>query len=92
MCTNQRLHGNPTKESLLAPCADLLHRAEREMAAFISAVDHLFGFEHSQRAAEYWIEHLEKMSLPRNPTPPLLRQVTIAAASHFASTIPQGRT
>jgi hypothetical protein len=46
-------------------CADLLTLAERELAAFFSAVKELFGPEHARHSAQDWVHELETMnSLP----------------------------
>lgn len=62
----------------------ILATAERELAAFISAVDKLFGPAVTPIAAEYWMEELNRVdwSLPR--TDPNWRSITIAAAARLA--------
>jgi len=57
--------------------------AEREMAAFIVAVEELYGIKAGQLAVEYWMDQLSKLEWS-NREGPLLRQVTIAAASRLA--------
>jgi C4-dicarboxylate-specific signal transduction histidine kinase len=57
------------------------------LAAFLSAVHHLFGPEASQQAAGYWMELLEEMEWFSSSTAPDWRSFTIAAASRLASSM-----
>lgn len=86
MLTDRKSLDTPAKQKLVGSCADLFRTAEKEMAAFVHAVDQLFGAESSRRAAEFWIEQLEDLHLAGYPAIPSLRHVTIAAAHRFAST------
>jgi len=70
-------HFAPVKPGLLA-------MAEREIAAFVSAVDELFGPEATLPAAEYWMEELNKVDWSSNYVDPDWRQITIAAAARLA--------
>ncbi|HEX4019880.1 MAG TPA: hypothetical protein VHX63_01945 [Acidobacteriaceae bacterium] len=83
---NRKFLDTPAKQKLVGSCASLFHAAEKEMTAFVYAVDQLFGAESSWRAAEYWIEQLETIHSPGNPSVSDLRHVTIAAASRLAGT------
>ena len=40
--------------------AQLLASAERELSAFVIAVDELFGAEQAHQAVENWMEELER--------------------------------
>jgi hypothetical protein len=50
----------PSNNSNL-PCPDLMKMAERELAAFFSAVTQLFGPEQAELAAEDWLQELTKI-------------------------------
>ena len=43
-------------------CADLMTMAERELAAFFSAVKELFGSEQAKHSAEDWLHELKTVS------------------------------
>jgi hypothetical protein len=43
-------------------CAELMIRAERELSAFCSAVEELFGPEQAALAAKDWLQQLEVMT------------------------------
>ena len=65
---------------------DLFTMAERELAAFIAAVNELFGPEQARLAAEDWIRELES-SWEGGATVRDLRQITIKAAPRFAKRV-----
>ena len=54
--------------------------AERELSAFVTAVQELFGAEQSWQAGNIWIEELERMDWPSEAPVTDWRKVTIAAA------------
>ena len=54
--------------------------AERELSALVTAVHQLFGAEQASRAADSWIEELERMDWPSEAPVIDWRKVTIAAA------------
>ena len=67
--------------------AQLLASAERELSAFITAVNNLFGAEQARQAGEDWMEELEQTDFP-SPAPVIhWRRVTIAAASRLAGRV-----
>ena len=61
--------------------AKLLASAERELSAFVAAVNQLFGAEQGQKAAKNWIEELERADWPSGASVINWRKVTIAAAA-----------
>lgn len=61
--------------------------AEKELAAFVTAVTELFGSEQSLQAAEDWMEELGQLDWPMGETIPDFRQVTIAAAARLSQRI-----
>jgi hypothetical protein len=61
----------------------LLASAERELSAFIAAVNELFDAELARQAADNWIEELEQTDWPSNAPVIDWRRVTIAAATRL---------
>jgi hypothetical protein len=59
----------------------LLASAERELSAFIAAVNELFDAELAQQAADNWMEELEQTDWLSDAPVMDWRRVTIAAAS-----------
>jgi signal transduction histidine kinase len=74
---------NRTEEHFGLCNENFFSEAEKEMAAFLTACQELYGTETGQLGAEYWIEELNKLdrSTPEGSIP---RQATIAAASRLA--------
>lgn len=65
----------------------LLPIAERELAAFRSAIAELYGSRTARMAAEIWMELLEAMDWPADGADPDWRPLTIAAAALVAARI-----
>ena len=63
--------------------AQHLALAERELSAFVTAVHQLFGAEQASRAADSWIEELERTDWPSEAPVIDWRKVTIAAAGRL---------
>ena len=61
--------------------AQILASAERELSAFVTAVNQLFDAEQGREAAKNWIEELERTDWPSGALVIDWRKVTIAAAS-----------
>jgi hypothetical protein len=57
--------------------------AERALSAFATAVHQLFGAEQASRAADSWIEELERTDWPSEAPVIDWRKVTIAAAGRL---------
>ncbi len=60
--------------------AQLLGTAERELSAFVTAVTQLFDAEQGRKAANDWIEELDRTDWPSGASVNDWRKVTIAAA------------
>lgn len=67
---------------------DLFPSAEKELRAFVHAVDHLFGGEQAQRSALDWIHEIEVMTWPVGDVIPNWRQATIRASVRLCSSHP----
>jgi hypothetical protein len=76
-----------TEQSCVELAAELAPDAEKELAAFILAVQESFGSEQARQSIEDWLEELESMDLPRGNAVSSWRPVTIAAAIRLASRI-----
>jgi len=63
--------------------AQLLASAERELSAFVIAVDELFGAERARQASENWMEELEQADWLIQAPVIDWRKVTIAAAARL---------
>jgi hypothetical protein len=66
-------------------CADQIHLAERELAAFIGAVAQLFGPEQARLSAEDWLDESELIDSPLRSTSRDWRAVTAAASARLAN-------
>ena len=64
---------------------DLVHMAERELAAFTGAINELFGSEQARVSADEWIEELSSADQPIGLGIPYWRHITIMASSRLAS-------
>jgi hypothetical protein len=64
--------------------AQLLASAEREFSAFVTAVNQLFDDERGLKAANKWIEELERTDWPSEASAIDWRKVTIAAAARLS--------
>src|SRR5713226_9383188 len=58
--------------------------AEKELAAFVSAVHKLFGAEQARQSALHWIEELERMDWPSGESIPDWRRATVVASARLA--------
>ena len=58
--------------------------AEKELAAFVSAVRKLFGAERARQSALHWIEELERMDWPSGESIPDWRRATVVASARLA--------
>jgi hypothetical protein len=63
--------------------AQVLASAERELSAFVGAVNRLFDAEEGRKAAKSWIVELERTDWLSGPSVIDWRKVTIAAAARL---------
>ena len=70
-------------------CSQLTSRfliqAEKELSAFIRAVDELFGAEQARQSALDWIEELGRMDWPSGESIPDWRRATVAASARLGA-------
>src|SRR5260370_38504646 len=82
---NQVSAYNPRKRQNPA-CSDLMTMAERELAAFFSAVTDLFGSEQARLSVEDWLDGLAAMNgLP--PSTRELRWITVERSAPLAKRV-----
>jgi hypothetical protein len=59
--------------------------AEKELSAFISAVERLFGAEQARQSALDWIEELELLDWPSGESAPDWRRATLGASARLGT-------
>ena len=59
--------------------------AEKELSAFICAVDQLFGAEQARQSALDWIQELEGMEWPPGESIPDWRRATVGASARLGA-------
>ena|SRR5690348_10899448 len=59
--------------------------AEKELSAFIRAVDELFGTEQARQSALKWIEELGGMEWPSGESTPDWRRATVGASARIGA-------
>jgi len=67
------------------PTSGFLILAEKELSAFIRAVEMLFGAEHAHQSALKWIEELERMDWPSGESIPDWRRATVGASARLGA-------
>jgi hypothetical protein len=76
-------HPRADRWSELGDC--LLAGAEKELSAFVRAVEEIFGAEQACVSTTDWIEELELIDWPDGAAPPNWREVTIRASARLAA-------
>jgi len=66
-------------------CEEQIKMAERELSAFIRAVDELFGAEQARLSTEDWLGELELRDVLPRATSRDWRAVTVAASARLAN-------
>lgn len=82
---NLLIQKRPSKDASLE-CADFMTMAERELAAFFSAVAELFGSEQAEHSADDWLHELEAT----NALPASIREwqlITARASTRLANRV-----
>ena len=82
---NEEDEVNNTTQLPRGSCAELMIMAERELAAFLSAVTRLYGAEESAMSAEVGLCELEAMNRLPGPASREWRAVTVSALARLAS-------
>ena len=87
MCDEEKNQIVATQQIPAGLVADLLMTAERELAAFYTAVVRRYGPEEARKAAYDWIEEVETMDWPVDGGLPKWRRVSIVVADSMASRV-----
>jgi hypothetical protein len=94
MCDKKTRSIVDAQQAPVERAAELVTTAEIELAAFYEAVSRRYGLKEASKAAQDWIEELERMDWPADWAFPNWRHVTIIAANCLAFRImdhPQSR-
>ena len=84
MVDKPKLSTNSETDRCIQVANRFLVLAEKELAAFVSAVHKLFGAEQARKSALDWIEELELMDWPSGESIPDWRQATVVASARLA--------
>jgi hypothetical protein len=82
---------NSQEWSSNSSCAEEMHIPERELFAFICAVEQLFGPEQARLSMEDWLAELEGMDVPPRSSRDW-RALSIAAATRLRDVAGLART
>ena len=72
-------------DSCIQVASGFLIPAEKELSAFIRAVDQLFGAEQARQSALDWIEELKRMDWPSGESIPDWRRATVGASARLGA-------
>ena len=85
MLDKRKISRNSETDRYIQLANDFLVLAEKELSAFIRAVQKLFGAEQARQSALHWIEELERMDWPSEDSIPDWRQATVVASARLAA-------
>src|SRR3979411_1524328 len=83
MLDKRKISRNSETDRYIQLANDFLVLAEKELSAFIRAVQKLFGAEQARQSALDWIEELERMDWPSGDSIPDWRQATEVASARL---------
>src|ERR1700730_4381707 len=84
MLDKREISRNSETDRYIQLANDFLVLAEKELSAFIRAVQKLFGAEQARQSALHWIEELERMDWPSGESIPDWRRATVVASARLA--------
>jgi hypothetical protein len=84
MLDKRKISRNSETDRHIQLANDFIVLAEKELSAFIRAVQKLFGAEQARKSALHWIEELELMDCPSGDSIPDWRQATVVASARLA--------
>ncbi len=84
MLDKRKISRNSETDRYIQLANDFLVPAEKELSAFIRAVQKLFGAEQARQSALHWIEELELMDWPSGESMPDWRRATVVASARLA--------
>jgi hypothetical protein len=90
MIEKRILSGDAETERCIQLADRFLVLSEKELSAFISAVEELFGAEQARQSALDWIEELELMDWPLGDAIPDWRRATLGASARLGTLMSGG--
>src|SRR5437588_10622905 len=84
MLDKRKISRNSETDRHIQLANDFLVLAEKELSAFIRAVQKLFGAEQARQSALDWIEELERMDWPSGDSVPDWREAAVVASDRLA--------
>src|SRR4030081_3259499 len=84
MVDEPKISTNSETDRCIQVANHFLVLAEKELAAFVSAVHKWFGAERARQSALHWIEELERMDWPSGESIPDWRRATVVASARLA--------
>jgi len=88
MLEKRTLSRNAETDRCIQLASGFLVLAEKELSAFVHAVDRLFGPEQARQSALDWIEELERMDWPSGESIPDFRRATLGASARLGALLP----
>jgi hypothetical protein len=85
MLEKRKMLMDPEPDRCVEFARSFLILAEKELSAFICAVDQLFGAEQARQSALDWIEELERMDWPSGESIPDWRRATVGASARLGA-------
>src|SRR5580704_8507897 len=83
MLEKRRMLMDAETDRCIQLASDFLILAEKELSAFIRAVDQLLGAEQARQSALDWIEELGRIDWPSGESIPDWRRVTVGAIAQL---------
>ena len=87
MLDKRKISRNSETDRYIQLADDFLVLAEKELSAFIRAVQKLFGAEQARQSALDWIEELELMDWPSGESVPDWRRATVSASARLGTLV-----
>src|SRR6266404_2019341 len=84
MLDKRKISRNSETDRYIQLANDFIVLAEKELSAFIRAVQKLFGAEQARQSTLHWIEELQLMDWPSGESIPDWRRATVVASARLA--------
>ena len=88
MLEKRKLSRDAETDRRIQLAGDFFLLAEKELSAFIQAVERLFGAGQARQSALDWIEELERMDWPSGESIPDWRRATVGASARLGALLP----
>jgi len=87
MLEKRKVLGDAEPDRCVQLADGFLVLAEKELSAFIHAVDKLFGPGQARQSSLHWIEELELMDWPSGESTPDWRRATVGASARLGALV-----